>query len=220
MTNHGGPAALRERPVASVILAAGASSRMGEPKALLPIGQTGDCFLTRLVSVMREAGIGEVSVVVDPVATAVVTRARAIAPHVTVLENPEPSRGQLSSLIIAIEALEARDEEPPHALLVAPVDVPLVGAATVRQLLDTWQRTRALIVRPERAGRHGHPVLFAREIFDELCRADPSRGARSVVHAHAGRAVDVAVEEEGPFVDIDTPDDYRRHVLREPDGGP
>lgn len=218
MTKHGDPVAFREGRVAAVILAAGASSRMGEPKALLPFGASDDCFLTRLVSVMREAGVGEVSVVVDPDARTVVARARAITPPVMVLENPQPSRGQLSSLVIAIEAFEARGEAPPHALLVAPVDVPLVGAATVRELVEAWQRTSASIVRPERAGRHGHPVLFSRELFDELCRADPSRGARSVVHAHAARIVDVAVDEEGPFVDIDTPDDYRRHVLREPAG--
>jgi molybdenum cofactor cytidylyltransferase len=96
--------------------------------------------------------------------------------------------------------------------MVAPVDQPLVSAATVRLVLEAWRRTRAPIVRPAREGRHGHPVLFDRALFDALRRADPSAGARGVVRAHADRAVDVPVDDDGAFADIDTPEDYARWI--------
>jgi len=197
--------------IVGAILAAGASSRMGTPKALLPIGPADDCFLTRLSGVFRDAGLGSIVAVVGPGAEAVRRRADEIVPPIRVLENPDPSRGQLSSLLIALDAAEA---EEAGGLLVTLVDVPLVEPNTIRQLLDTWRRTRAPIVRPERHGRHGHPVIFDKAVFGDLHRADPALGARSVVRAHAAAIVDVPVEDEGPFVDIDTPEDYRRWVGR------
>jgi molybdenum cofactor cytidylyltransferase len=65
--------------------------------------------------------------------------------------------------------------------------------------------------------RHGHPVVFDRSLFAELERADGSRGARAVVAAHERDTVDVPVDDEGAFFDIDTPEDYQRAFGHPPD---
>jgi molybdenum cofactor cytidylyltransferase len=96
--------------------------------------------------------------------------------------------------------------------------MPLFTPATVARVLAAFRATGAPVVRPASGGRHGHPVLFARAIFDELRRADLSAGARIVVRAHAREIVDVAVDDRGAFVDIDTPDDYRQWIGELPPG--
>jgi molybdenum cofactor cytidylyltransferase len=95
-------------------------------------------------------------------------------------------------------------------MLVTLVDLPLVLPATVRAVLEGYRRTGAPIVRPTREGRHGHPILFDRSLFDELRRADPERGAKPVVRAHAADGLEIDIEDQGAFVDVDTPDDYER----------
>jgi molybdenum cofactor cytidylyltransferase len=124
---------------------------------------------------------------------------------VRVVRNENPSRGQLSSLWTGLDATGADTE----AALMTLVDVPMTNAATVRAVIDSWERTRAPIVRPAIGDRHGHPVLFDRWVFDELRRAPLTEGAKVVVHAHADELVNVPVDDEGCVEDVDTPEEYR-----------
>jgi molybdenum cofactor cytidylyltransferase len=98
------------------------------------------------------------------------------------------------------------------AVLVTLIDVPLVTAGTVRALLAAHRAHNAAIVRPVSKGRHGHPVIFGRALFDELRRADPAQGAKPVVRAHAAEMIEVPVQDEGAFTDIDTREDYERLI--------
>ena len=98
-------------------------------------------------------------------------------------------------------------------MLMTLVDVPLVSADTVRAVLDRYHATHAAIVRPVRGAEHGHPVLVDRSLFGELRAADPASGAKPVIRAHVSAPGEVTVEDEGAFLDIDTPEAYRR--LRE-----
>jgi len=192
--------------ISAVILAAGVSSRMGRDKALLPI-PGGGTFLSRLASTFLAGGCDEVVVVVGAAEDAIrrtVERDRIL---VHLRRNPDPSRGQLSSLHEALDWLMPR---APRALLVAPVDLPLITPATVGQVIEAWTRSGAPIVRPSRRGRHGHPVLFDSRLFTELRAADVAAGARAVVRTHAAESRDVEIDDPGAFEDIDTPDDYRR----------
>jgi molybdenum cofactor cytidylyltransferase len=197
--------------IPAIILAAGASSRMGRPKALLPLAADGMTFLERLVRTLRAAGVDDVIVVVGYDADLVRGLIESAGLAVRTTENQDPSRGQLSSLIAA---LEVADRPGVQAVLVAPVDQPLVAVETIRRLLDVHQRTRAPIVRPAHEGRHGHPVIFDRSLFDEFRRADPSAGAREVIQRHRPGVIDVTVDDEGAFLDIDTPEEYER-VMRD-----
>lgn len=189
--------------VGGVILAAGRSSRMGgRPKALLP-HEDGHNFVSHLVDIGREAGLSPMLVVGRP--DQVALRVEVERLDAGFIENPEPDRGQLSSLVAGIDAAGGVD-----AVMVLPVDVPLLSADVLRTLLSAAERSDAVILRATSGGRHGHPVLFRRSVFDELRTADPEVGARAVVRADPARVLNVEVADPGVTIDIDTPDEYRR----------
>jgi len=186
---------------------------MGRDKALLAV-PGGGWFLERLTRTFLAAGCTEVTAVVGPDAAERVAAAAAqVGLPVTLVVNPDPSRGQLSSLQVAIRALLPGRAD---GILVSPVDQPLVTVATTRAVLDAWRRSGAPAVRPARGGRHGHPVIFDARLLPELLAADVSAGARPVIRAHAADIVDVELDDPGAFEDIDTPDDYRRVFGVEP----
>lgn len=193
--------------IAGIVLAAGASSRMGQPKAALPLGEGGDTVLSRGVRAMLAAGVPRVVVIAGAHPEAVRRALPDPDPRVSVVDNPDWPTGQLSSLLCGLDAV---DGEALDAVLVTLADVPLVAPATIRRLIEVWRETRASIVRPARGDVHGHPVLFDRALFAELRAADPAEGAKPVVRAHAAGIVNVAVEDEGAFLDLDTPADYER----------
>lgn len=194
--------------VPAVILAAGASSRMGSPKALLPV-PGGGFFASRIIRAFHRAGIDDVTIVTgaDHDAIAAALAAEPLTPPPRIVRNADPSRGQLSSLWTGMEA--ALTAGHADALLVTLVDVPLIDAAAIGRVIDTWRATRAPIVRPARGERHGHPVLFDAALFDELRAAPLEAGAKAVVRAHADRIVNVPVDDDGCLIDVDTPDEYR-----------
>jgi molybdenum cofactor cytidylyltransferase len=196
--------------IPAIVLAAGKSSRMGRPKALLPIGSTGDTFLTRILQVLRDGGITRAVVVVGGDASAVRATLPADDEFLRVVENPNYEEGQLTSLLRGLSAAEEDDVE---AVMVTLVDLPLISAATVRAVLDAYRRSPgAPVVRPRRGNRRGHPAIFHRRLFAELRNANPSAGAKPVVHAHAAQEVSVDVTDDGSFTDIDTPEEYERFI--------
>jgi molybdenum cofactor cytidylyltransferase len=190
--------------ICGIVLAAGRSRRMGEPKAFLRVGDR--TFLEHAIRVLEEGGCELVIVVTGPMND---ESARQIAEDAAMLDagiavNPHAGSEQADSLRIALFAL------PPEttAVVVAPVDVPGVSAALVRSVIQAWRHTNAPVAVPARDGRHGHPVLFDRRVFGELLRSELPEGARSVVHAHARDLAEVPVDALP--ADVDTPDDYRR----------
>jgi CTP:molybdopterin cytidylyltransferase MocA len=196
--------------VTGVVLAAGSGTRIGYPKALLQTSKAGQCFAARACEVLDEAGVHHIVLVTSqPCAAAL----RDLLPRqVEIATNPDPNRGQISSLQCAL----ARVTPGPRAVVVLPVDVPLVRSATIRRLIETWQASSVPVVRPARGDRHGHPVLFDRGLFVELARADLSDGAKSIVRAHVSPAGEVAVDDDGAFTDIDSAEDYWRAFHRAP----
>ncbi len=196
-----------DRVLPAIVLAAGASRRMGKPKATLPL-PGGETFLSRVVRTLRDAGVAEIVVVVRDAAIAS-QALPAYGSPVRVILNPDPDRGQLSSLLLGLDAADGQDTD---AVLVTLVDVPTVSAATVRAIVAAWHRTHAPVVRPVSGTRHGHPVIFGREAFEKLRGADLSEGAKPVVRAFGARMCEVRVDDAGAFEDADTPDEYERLV--------
>ena len=198
--------------IPALVLAAGKSSRMGRTKALLPVGSSDETFLHRIIRVLREGGADAVVVVIGGDAAAVRASLPRDDAQISAVENPRYEEGQLSSLLVGLAAAEQRHDNV-EAVMMTLVDLPLISAATVRAVRDTFlANPGAPLVRPRRGGRYGHPVIFNRSIFGELRRADPSTGAKPVVHAHAAEEVNVDVDDEGAFIDIDTPQDYDRFI--------
>jgi CTP:molybdopterin cytidylyltransferase MocA len=187
----------------AIVLAAGRSSRFGRPKALAAIG--GTTFITQILRTLADAGVSEIVVVTRP-ADAAMEQEVAASGHVArIVVNPEPSRGQLSSLLAGLDAIDRPENGGAIVLL---VDMPLVSASAIRRVIAAAQSSSAPIVRAVHAGRHGHPVVFKRETFEALRRADPAVGAKAVVHAM--QVEDVEIAERGVVEDVDTPEDYRR----------
>lgn len=190
----------------AIILAAGDSTRMGSPKAVLTV-PNGPSFVATIVTTLAAAGVTDIVIVTgrdhDRVIDALHRDPLPLAPRV--VRNPDPRRGQLSSLWVGMDAAISSSAD---ALMMTLVDVPLFTSATVARVVETWRSTRAPIVRPAREGRHGHPVIFDRAVFEELRQAPLDAGAKVVVRAHAAAIIDVEVEDEGSLTDVDTPADY------------
>jgi len=199
--------------IPGLILAAGLSTRMGKPKALLPISRGGPTFVRHLASTLLEGGVADVIVVGRPDDEPLRQEIDDIG--LRFVPNPDADSGQLSSVIAG---LNAADRPGVAGLLVTPVDAPLVGAATVRQLLAAISNRHLPLVRATHNGRHGPPVVFARRVFDELRHADLSVGAKAIVQRYALEGIDLEVNDPGVLQDIDEPADYERAMRRFSDG--
>ena len=193
--------------IAAVILAAGHSSRMGRTKALLPHRDGVTSFVRHAITQATSAGLKTVLVVGRE--GDVELEREVAAAGATFIANEEPDRGQLSSLLAAMDALESHHHLV-DSVLVLPVDVPLVSANVLRTVVLVSDGTAAPIVRAAHLGVHGHPVVFKRQIFAELRAADPVLGAKAVVRADPSRVVDVEVNDPAVLLDVDTPADYQR----------
>lgn len=183
----------------ALILAAGDSRRMGRVKALLPL--EGRTFLETLIDRFARAGIAPILVVLGSSAGEIRSVVKLSLARVVI--NPDPSRGQLSSIQCGIGAL-AEDEV--DALFLAPVDTPRVGSATLRAMLAALA-DRPLVV-PTCANRRGHPALFSSSLFRDLLDAPPDQGARAVVHATADR-LELPCDDPAVVEDFDAPADLR-----------
>jgi molybdenum cofactor cytidylyltransferase len=191
--------------IAGIILAAGASRRMGSPKAMLQY--RGETFLNRLIRVAGQVADRIVVVVGPPYAEQIRNHAIAGASFAT---NPAPERGQLSSLQIAAAALPADAD----GFFFIPVDCPAVAGETVQRLAAAFARRdpQTLFVIPRCGGRRGHPVFAARPIASELLALPAEAQAREVVHRHVSQTLYVDVDDPGILADIDDPSAYRELV--------
>ena len=195
--------------IAAVVLSAGESSRMGRPKALLPI--EGETFIGRIVASLKHTQVGKIIVVLGHNAEQL---AAAIGPlPVEILINPNYQLGQLSSLQVAVRNLLPGPDC--DGMLVHLVDHPYIDASLVDRMIRQFYESKKDIVVLRCRGRRGHPVLFSRRLFGELLDAPMDQGAKAVVNAHGDATLEMETDEEGITVDIDTPELYRQHVKGE-----
>ncbi len=188
--------------LAAVILAGGASQRMGSPKALLPY--QGRPFLEHLLEVTRHPKIGVRRVVLgvhaEPIAKAV------HLPADEVVINADWEKGQLSSIQAALKSLPTGLD----GMLLCLVDHPLISANLVSDLIAAFYSSHAPIVVPAFEGRRGHPVIFSARLFPELQTAPPYVGARAVVWAHRAELFQFHTNEEGCILNLNDPETFAR----------
>lgn len=190
-----------------VILAAGASTRMGSDKALLPWpsgSQTGT-LLSAAIMALR------------PLAERVIVVAgqnqEKLAPiadefKAVLVRNPAPERGQFSSMQVG---LRAAMDTACDAAMITPVDCPPLSAASLEALATAFEeaRTRGVwAVAPENKGRRGHPLLAGRELIEAFLAAPPTSNAREVKRKHAEKFESVRVTDALLSADLNTPEEY------------
>jgi molybdenum cofactor cytidylyltransferase len=188
--------------VSAVVLAAGASTRMGAPKLLLPFG--GEPLVRRAVRQVSAAGFDDVLVVVGSEHEATLAALEGLLVRHAV--NLQFASGMGSSFRTAIEHLPDSD-----AAMFALADQPFVTTNEYRTVLDTYRERASPIVSVRYGEVMAPPHLFEREFFPEL--ADLQHGARPVLHRHIDRTTILRFPPD-LLVDVDTPEDYERAKSR------
>ncbi len=194
---------------AGVILAAGESSRMGTDKALLP-WPPGESISSK--GTFLSASINTLGSSTDFVIVVCGKNEAALAPVVyangaSLVTNPDPSRGQFSSLQVGLHEVLNRGRD---AAIITLIDRPPVQGATLQVLRDAFENSpsRVWAVIPEYSLKHGHPYLAGREMIEAFLHTDPTSNARDVEHRLVDHIQYVPVND--PFVsfNINTPEDY------------
>ena len=189
--------------VDGVVLAAGQSSRMERPKPLLMAGNA--TFIERALRTLRRAGCRRIHVVAN--ADATWTRDVASA-DVEIVLNPHADSEPVDSLRLVLDRLP----EDTAAVLVLPVDLPLVSEDTATALVRSFRENPGRLILPFHNGVAGHPVVVSRELFDEIRTRHLDEGLRTLIMEHARTLRELKVMDPGILIDIDTPDDYWRFI--------
>jgi molybdenum cofactor cytidylyltransferase len=189
---------------AGVILAAGASSRMGRDKALLP--WLGSTFLLSAIQALQP--LTEFVIVVAG------ENENNLAPTVNaqaafLVRNPDPNQGQFSSLVCGLENVLDRGRD---AAILTLVDRPAPALATIEMLKNTFVQANDNVwaVVPEFGGKHGHPIVIGREMMNAFLRAPASSSARDVEHANQSHILYVPVTDPLVTANVDTPEDLQK----------
>jgi molybdenum cofactor cytidylyltransferase len=188
-----------------VILAAGDSSRMGQPKALLPWRGT-----TFLASAIRVLNAFTDMVIVVGGKNADQLRPVVDANAAFLVVNPQSDLGQFSSLQVGVQEVLNRGRD---AAIVTLVDRPACRPETVQQLKQEFLARvddNLWAAVPEYEGKHGHPYVIGRELIGAYLDAKPTATAREIQHAHAERILYVPVRDPLVTVNVDTPEEFDR----------
>jgi molybdenum cofactor cytidylyltransferase len=186
--------------VAAIVLAAGGSERMGQPKQLLPIG--GRPMVRHMTECVAAAGLAQVVVVTGAHSEAVAATLAGLP--VDIVVNESWAEGMSSSMRAGLRALRP---EIQAALLVLG-DQPALTTDLLQLLVARYRATGAPIVAPFYRGQRGNPVLFDRVLFPELLAAEGDRGGRLLIARQKEQVEWVEVDDPAVIMDIDSPDDY------------
>ncbi len=191
------------KPLPAVVLAAGASTRLGETVKQLAKFQ-GDTLVRRTVRTAVEAGLAPVLVVVGCAEQAVSAAVSDL--ECEVVSNPRWGEGQSTSVKAGLAALP----DDADGVVFVPCDQPLLDVRTLRTLVGAFRETGAPAVVPGFEGRRGAPVVIARDLFSQVAGITGDEGARQILARHGDRIVVVELDREGPLVDVDWPEDLER----------
>jgi len=195
----------------ALIPAAGYSTRMGQPKMLMPVG--GRPLIRHTIEAWQQSRVDRVIVVVRPGDEALAEVVRGLGVELVVPGTPPPDmKVSLQAALLHIETNFA--PRASDAFLVAPADMPRLSAAVINRLIDEHRASsESSILVPTIAGRRGHPVLFPWSFAGEVHGLKVDEGLNAIASRQGQRLIpceDLVTEDEYPFADIDTPEDFRR----------
>ncbi len=185
--------------VAAVVLAAGTSSRMGRPKALLRLADKP--LLAHVLDSLRASGLTEIVVVLGADADRI--REEVPLEGARVVLNPDYAEGMSSSIRAGVRAASPMAE----AFLIVLGDQPLLSATTIDALVARRRDTHPRALVPTFRGMRGNPVMLDRSLLPEIEAVRGDVGCRGVLADHADEVVEVAVDDPGILLDVDTPRD-------------
>jgi molybdenum cofactor cytidylyltransferase len=187
--------------ISAIVLAAGESRRMGQPKMLLPWGES--TVLGQVISVLRSAGVEDIVTITGGFREQV--EAIATRKGSRVVFNPEyASNEMLSSIQCGLRSLKAEAE----ATLICLGDQPQVQERSVRRVTETFEKSRSRLVVPSYQMRRGHPWLVARSLWGEILAMMSPQSPRDLLNAHSNEIEYVNVDNPSILQDLDTPEDY------------
>ncbi|MBI2682680.1 MAG: NTP transferase domain-containing protein [Acidobacteriales bacterium] len=200
---------------AAVILAAGESARMGREKALLPLPGTEETFLS--ANIKRLLPFTQIVIVVAG-ANAATLQPIAYAQGAFLIENPDPTRGQFSSLHTGLQEVLNRGRD---VAVITQVDRLPARPDSIQALLDRFQKVAILppeerkwAVVPETldpatgTARHGHPIVAGRELIEAFLKAPLTLSAREVEHANQARIDYLPVNDANVIANLNSPEEY------------
>lgn len=196
-----------------LILAAGESSRMGSDKAMLPWPPPAPGANPPPGPTLLSAAILAFEPFTSLVVVVAGTNSRAIgvtagAFGAYMVRNPNPERGQFSSLKVGLREVLSRGCD---SAMITPVDCPPLRTNSLERLCASFQRSIAQgiwAVVPENNGKHGHPLLVSRELIAQFLDAPATGNAREILHAHAQRVTYISVPDSLEKAGLNTPEDY------------
>jgi len=200
-----------------VILAAGESSRMGRDKALLPWppsasdqASSKDTFLSTAI---RSLALASDFVIVVAGKNESVLAPIVYSDGASLVTNPDPSRGQFSSLQIGLHEVLNRGRD---AAIVTLVDRPPAGGSTVQTLRDAFESAPREIwaIVPEFSGKHGHPYIAGREMIEKFLQAPVTANARDIEHRVQEHIRYLSVDDPFVALNINTPEEYTALIAK------
>ena len=189
--------------ISAIILAAGASTRMGQPKMLLPWGNS--TVLAHVISIFQEAGLDDICVVTGSARERVEELISGL--QVRVIHNRDFESGEmLSSVQCGIRSLTLRTK----GVLIGLGDQPQVQKGSVQMVQEAFEASGSNLILPSYQMRRGHPWLVARPLWGDLLKIMPPQSPRDFLNAHSSEIHYVNVDDPNILADLDTPEDYQK----------
>ncbi len=200
-----------QRMNVAIILAAGESRRMGQPKQLLPFA--GTTMLECVIDALQSPRVDEIRVVLgykaDEIAAKIGSQAGTLAP-LKVVRNERYQRGMFTSMQAGLRDLPKGTK----MVMLAVCDQPRLKRETVETLIEKFENERHKILIPSYNGRQGHPPLLRAEYAKEILAMDESMTLKHFYAAHADDIARLVVDDEGVLIDIDDRETYERELDR------
>jgi molybdenum cofactor cytidylyltransferase len=195
--------------ISAILLAAGESNRMGQPKQLLPFGQS--TIVERTIDNLLDSAVSE-TIVVLGYRDEEIRKTIADKP-VKIAINPDYQQGISASIIAGLKQINKRA----RAVLLALGDQPFVDSQTITSLVKAFRANNKGIIIPVYQGRRGNPVIFAIRYKGELLNLNGDTGGREIIKRHPDDVLEVAVNCEGVLLDIDTAENYTSMIKLNPE---
>jgi molybdenum cofactor cytidylyltransferase len=186
--------------ITAIVLAAGESKRMGEPKLLMPWGKS--TVLQTVISTLQAAGVSDILVVTGGARQQIES---LVGKTVQTIFNEDYANEEM---ILSIKiGLKAKIREA-SAALICLGDQPQMQEKSVRAIIEAWNQRRARIIIPSYEKQRGHPWLIARESWDEILRTGADQTMRDFFNQHKRDIFYVNLETPTILQDLDTQEDY------------